>query len=140
VLYGLLFFCVKLRCGVKVRKVTIRELRSAPIHWVINQTHIEKQATKHRIIIPMMAIYLLGDPDLQYLAWLGDLKIYVVAAALSLASIPWIASSLDPRTVTAPTPSLCITRKVASGSPLLLQDKTVRARQNFPMSAFGWKC
>jgi hypothetical protein len=49
----------------------------------------------NKIIIALMAIYFLGDPHLQYLAWLGDVKIYVVAAALSLVSMPWIASQLD---------------------------------------------
>jgi hypothetical protein len=49
----------------------------------------------NKIIIALMAIYFLGDPNLQYLAWLGDLKIYIVAAALSLVSMPWIASQLD---------------------------------------------
>jgi hypothetical protein len=49
----------------------------------------------NKVIITLMVIYFLGDPDLQYLAWLGDLKVYVVAAALSLISMPWIASQLD---------------------------------------------
>jgi hypothetical protein len=49
----------------------------------------------NKIIIGLMAIYFLGDPQLQYLSWLGDMKIYVVAAALSLVSMPWIASQLD---------------------------------------------
>jgi hypothetical protein len=49
----------------------------------------------NKIIIGLMAIYFLGDPDLQYLSWLGDLKLYVVAAALSLVSMPWIAEQLD---------------------------------------------
>jgi hypothetical protein len=53
------------------------------------------EATVNRIIIALMAIYFLGDPHLHYLAWLGDLRIYVVAAALSLASMPWIAAQLD---------------------------------------------
>jgi hypothetical protein len=56
---------------------------------------IEKEATMNKIIIALMAIYFLGDPQLQYLSWLGDLKIYAVAAALSLVSMPWIASQLD---------------------------------------------
>jgi hypothetical protein len=54
-----------------------------------------KEATMNKIIIALMAIYFLGDPGLQYLSWLGDLKLYVVAAALSLVSMPWIASQLD---------------------------------------------
>jgi hypothetical protein len=49
----------------------------------------------NKIIIGLMAIYFLGDPDLHYLAWLGDLKLYVVAAALALVSMPWIASQID---------------------------------------------
>jgi hypothetical protein len=35
-----------------------------------------------------MAIYFLGDPDLQYLSRLGELKVYIAAAALSLVSMP----------------------------------------------------
>jgi hypothetical protein len=49
----------------------------------------------NKMIIALMAIYFLGDPDLQYLSWLGDLKIYVVAAALALVSMPWIAEQLN---------------------------------------------
>jgi hypothetical protein len=49
----------------------------------------------HKAIIALMAIYFLGDPDLRYLAWLGDLKVYIVAAAIALVSMPWIASQLD---------------------------------------------
>jgi hypothetical protein len=64
---------------------------SAPINRVSN----EKEEIMNKIIITFMAIYFLGDPDLQYLFWLGDLKIYVVAAALSLVSMPWIAKQLD---------------------------------------------
>jgi hypothetical protein len=53
------------------------------------------EAIMNKIIIGLMAIYFIGDPNLQYLAWLGDLKIYIVAAALALVSMPWIASQLD---------------------------------------------
>ena len=49
----------------------------------------------NNVIIALMAIYFLGDPGLQYLEWLGELKIYVVAAAITLVSMPWIASQLD---------------------------------------------
>jgi hypothetical protein len=58
----------------------------------------EREMTEMRmnkLIIALMVIYFLGDPGLQYLAWLGDLKLYVVAAAVSLVSMPWIASQLD---------------------------------------------
>jgi hypothetical protein len=49
----------------------------------------------NKVIIALMVIYFLGDPGLQYLSWLGDLKLYIVAAAISLVSMPWIASQLD---------------------------------------------
>ncbi len=49
----------------------------------------------NKMIITLMVIYFLGDPSLQYLAWLGALKIYVVAAAITLVSMPWVASHLD---------------------------------------------
>jgi hypothetical protein len=49
----------------------------------------------HKVMTALMAIYFLGDPDLQYLAWLGDLKVYCVAAAIAMVSMPWIASQLD---------------------------------------------
>ena len=49
----------------------------------------------NKVMMVLMAIYFLGDPDLQYLAWLGDLKVYLVASAIALVSMPWIASQLD---------------------------------------------
>ena len=49
----------------------------------------------NKIILALMVIYFIGDPHLQYLSWLGDLKIHVVAAALSLVSMPWITEQLD---------------------------------------------
>jgi hypothetical protein len=61
----------------------------------LGKQRIEKEATMNKIILVLMAIYFLGDPDLQYLAWLGDLKLYLVAAAIALVSMPWITSQLD---------------------------------------------
>ena len=49
----------------------------------------------NKIIITLIAIYFVGDPHLQYLTWLGDLKLYIVAAAIALVSMPWIAEQLD---------------------------------------------
>ena len=62
---------------------------------LLGKQRIMLEATMNKIIIALMAIYFLGDPDLQYLSWLGDLKLYVVAAALALVSMPWIAEQLD---------------------------------------------
>ena len=74
----------------------------------------------NKIIITLMAIYIAGDPHLQYLAWLGDLKLYIVAAAIALVSMPWIAEQLDGYCSLrdGPTPSL---PTAASGSPILLR-------------------
>jgi hypothetical protein len=73
----------------------LAERLSAPIKGVSKLHRWMKEATMNKIIITLMAIYFLGDPPLQYLVWLGDLKLYVIAAALSLVSTPWIASQLD---------------------------------------------
>jgi len=56
---------------------------------------IVTDATMNNLIIGLMAIYSVGDPHLQHLSWPGDLKIYAVAAALSLTSMRWIASQID---------------------------------------------
>mgnify|MGYP001549323780 FL=1 len=49
----------------------------------------------HKLFIGLMAIFLLGDPGLQTLAWLGDMKVYLVAAAVALVSMPFVVSQLD---------------------------------------------
>jgi hypothetical protein len=54
-----------------------------------------KERTMNKVIVALLAIYSLSGPGLQYLAWLGDLKLYLAAAAITLISIPWIASQLD---------------------------------------------
>jgi hypothetical protein len=59
------------------------------------QQQVTERTMIHKLMVALMAIYFLGDPGLHYLAWLGDLKVYVVAGALALASMPWIASQLD---------------------------------------------
>jgi hypothetical protein len=54
-----------------------------------------KERNMNKVMIALMAIYFLGDPHLQYLTWLGDLKVYFVAAAIALVSMPWISAQLD---------------------------------------------
>ena len=49
----------------------------------------------HKLIIGLMVIFFLGDPSLQTLTWLGEMKIYMVAAAIALVSIPFVTSQLD---------------------------------------------
>jgi hypothetical protein len=76
----------------QILKETITEHVAAPFNGASNE---QKEATMNKIIIALMAIYFLGDPDLQYLAWLGDMKVYLVAAAIALVSMPWIPLQLD---------------------------------------------
>jgi hypothetical protein len=49
----------------------------------------------HKLIIGLMVILFLGDPSLQTLAWLGEMKLYIVAAAIAMVSIPFVVSQLD---------------------------------------------
>ena len=49
----------------------------------------------NKIAITLMVIYCIGDPTGQYLNWLGDVKVYLVAAAISIVSLPWVVSIFD---------------------------------------------
>ena len=49
----------------------------------------------NKIFIALMVIFFLGDPGMETLAWLGDIRNYVVAAAVALISTPFIISQLD---------------------------------------------
>ncbi len=49
----------------------------------------------NKIFIALMVIFFLGDPGMETLAWLGDIRNYVVAAAVALVSTPFIISQLD---------------------------------------------
>ena len=70
----------------------------------------------NKIIITLMAIYFVGDPHLQYLSWLGELKLYVVAPPSHWSPCPGSPNSStgNALSVAVPTPSL---RTAASGSP-----------------------
>jgi hypothetical protein len=56
---------------------------------------VETEIDMHKLIIGLMVIFFLGDPSLQSLAWLGEMKTYLVAAAIALVSIPLVVSQLD---------------------------------------------
>jgi hypothetical protein len=49
----------------------------------------------HRYIIGLMVIFFLGDPGMETIAWLGDMKNYVITAAIALVSMPFIVSQFD---------------------------------------------
>ena len=49
----------------------------------------------HKLVIGLMVIFFLGDPGLQTLAWLGEMRTYLVAAAIALVSIPFVVTQFD---------------------------------------------
>ena len=49
----------------------------------------------NKIFFALMIIFFVGDPGMETLSWLGDMKIYVVSAAVALCSMPFIAAQLD---------------------------------------------
>jgi hypothetical protein len=55
---------------------------------------VETEISMNKAIFAMIVavFYFPGHPGQQYVAWLGDLKLDVIAAAISLLSMTWIAS------------------------------------------------
>jgi hypothetical protein len=49
----------------------------------------------NKIFIALMIVFFVGDPGMETIAWLGDMKNYIVAAAIALCSMPFIVSQLD---------------------------------------------
>ena len=49
----------------------------------------------YKVIIGLMIIFFVGDPGMETIAWLGDMKNYVVTAAIAMVSMPFIISQLD---------------------------------------------
>jgi hypothetical protein len=49
----------------------------------------------NRIFVALMNIFFAGDPGMETLYWLGDMKNYVVPAAVALCSVPFIVPQLD---------------------------------------------
>jgi hypothetical protein len=49
----------------------------------------------HKLMIGLMVIFFLGDPNLQTLAWLDEMKLYIVAAAIAIVSIPFVVSQIE---------------------------------------------
>ena len=49
----------------------------------------------HRLFGICLAIYLVGDPGLSMLSMFNESKEVVVALALALIAVPWVASQLD---------------------------------------------
>ena len=49
----------------------------------------------HKLFAICFAIYLAGDPGLSMLSMFSESKEVVVAMALALIAVPWVASQLD---------------------------------------------
>jgi hypothetical protein len=48
-----------------------------------------------KLFIGLMVIFFLGDPGMQTLAWTGEMKTYLVAAAIALVTTPFVVSQID---------------------------------------------
>lgn len=53
------------------------------------------ESDMNKIFIALMVIFFLGDPGMETIAWLGEMKNYVVATALALISMPYVVSQID---------------------------------------------
>jgi hypothetical protein len=60
-----------------------------------SKQQVVTETDMHKVFIGLMVIFFLGDPSLQTLAWLGEMKLYIVAAAIAMVSIPFVISQLD---------------------------------------------
>ena len=60
-----------------------------------SKQQVVMETVMHKLIIGLMVIFFLGDPSLQILAWLGDMKTYIVTAAIAMVSLPFVISQLD---------------------------------------------
>jgi hypothetical protein len=60
-----------------------------------SKQQVVMETVMHKLIIGLMVIFFLGDPSLQTLAWLGDMKTYIVTAAIAMVSLPFVISQLD---------------------------------------------
>jgi hypothetical protein len=49
----------------------------------------------HKLLAIGFAIYLAGDPSLSMLSMFSESKEVIVAFALALIAVPWVASQLD---------------------------------------------
>jgi hypothetical protein len=49
----------------------------------------------NKVILGLMTIYLVGDPGLRYLSWMGDLRVFIITAVFALVFMPWNAKQVD---------------------------------------------
>ncbi len=49
----------------------------------------------NKLFFGLMVLFFLGDPGMETIAWLGDMKNYVITAAIALVSMPFVVSQLD---------------------------------------------
>jgi hypothetical protein len=60
-----------------------------------SKQQVATETGMHKLMIVLMAIFFLGDPGMETLVWLGEMKLYIVAAAISLVTTPFVVSQLD---------------------------------------------
>jgi hypothetical protein len=60
-----------------------------------SEQQLVKKNEINELIIGLIVIIFLGDHSFQTLAWLGEIKTYMDAAAIALVSIPLVVSEID---------------------------------------------
>ena len=60
-----------------------------------SKQQVVTETDMHKLFFGLMVIIFLGDSSLQTLAWLGEVKIYMVAAAIALVFMPFVVSQFD---------------------------------------------
>ena len=75
-------FCSQISCG-------------EPPNIEPSKRQVATEKDMHKLIIGLMVIFFLGDPSMQTLTWLGEMKLYIVATAVALVSIPFVTSVFD---------------------------------------------
>jgi hypothetical protein len=70
------------------------------ILWFAAQDRAIETAVGHGDVYAQVDYWTDGgffpaDPGLQSLAWPGEMKVYIVAAAIALVSMPFVVSQLD---------------------------------------------
>ena len=57
--------------------------------------HVVMEMVMNKLVIALIVVFLLGDPGMQTLAWLGEYQDYIVATVIALVSMPWVTEQFD---------------------------------------------
>ena len=90
-------FLSVLRCGSHRSVSGITKIRGrSPISYTATQH--AKVMIMYKWFAAIVIIYLLGDPQLDYVSWIGlvgEMKEQIMAGILTLLIAPWVVSQFD---------------------------------------------